>query len=134
MRLSDWRTRLAAHIAAHARLPFRPGSHDCALFASGGRAALTGTDVLAPVRGCYSTLEEGFELAARHGYASPFDAVVDGLEEIPPAYAQVGDLALLEGDDGHPAMGIVQGELVCVLHPRGVAMLPLTDVRRAWRV
>lgn len=134
MRLSDWRTRLAAHIAAHARVPFRPGHHDCALFASGGREALTGVDVLAPVRGCYSTIEEGFELAVQHGYASPFDAVVDGLEEIPPAYAQVGDLALVDGDVGLPAMGIVQGELVCVLHPRGLAMLPLTDVRRAWRI
>jgi len=83
MRLADWRSRLAAHIAAHARVPFRPGHHDCALFASGGRAALTGTDPLASVRGCYSTIEEGFELAAAHGYASPFDAVVEGLEDDP---------------------------------------------------
>lgn len=134
MRLPDWRSRLALHVAAHARVPFRPGRHDCALFAAGGRAALTGIDVLEQARGRYDSIDGGFKLAARHGYASPFAAVADGLEEIHPAYAVVGDLALLDDDDGNPAMGIVQGEMVYVLGARGLALVPLTEVRRAWRV
>jgi len=134
MRLPDWRSRLASYVADQARKRYRPGEHDCALFASGGRAALTGADPLAPVRGCYSTIEEGFELAAAHGYATPFDAVTEGLDEIAPAYAQAGDLALLDAGDGTEAMGIVQGEMIYVLKPRGLSLVPMTDARRAWRV
>jgi hypothetical protein len=133
-RLPDWRTRLAAHIAAHARVAFRPGVHDCRLFAAGGREAMTGVDVAARFRGCYSTVEQGVKLARSHGYSDDLAPVVEGLEEIAPIYAQVGDLAALDGLDGIDAMGIVQGEMIHVLHPRGAGLVPLTDAKRAWRV
>lgn len=133
-RLPDWRTRLAAHIAAHARVAFRPGVHDCRLFAAGGREAVTGVDVAGRFRGCYTTIEEGVKHARSLGFADDLAPVVEGLEEIAPIYAQVGDLVALEGPGGVDAMGIVQGDMIHVLHLRGAGLVPLTDARRAWRV
>ena len=133
-RYPDWRTRLAAYLQDTARRPFRPGVHDCVLWAAGARAAMTGIDPMADWRGRYSTIEEGLRLALQHGCAEPWLQVVVDLEEVPPAYAQVGDLALLDGEDGVPALGVVQGAAIYVLHPRGTGTVPLTRSRRAWRV
>lgn len=129
----EWRSRLAAHLAAHARIAFRPGQHDCVLFAAGARLAVRGEDLITAFKGRYTTIEEGFALAVEAGFADPFEGVVAGLEEIPPAFAQVGDLALLEGTDGLPAMGIVQGAMIACLHPRGAGLVPITEARRVWR-
>ncbi|NTT88274.1 DUF6950 family protein [Tabrizicola fusiformis] len=134
MRLPDWRSRLADYVAATARAPYRPGRHDCILFAAGGRAALTGVDVMADWRGRYTTVQEGLELALQHGCTDPWAHVVSGLEEVPVAYGAVGDIALLDGADGLPAMGIIQGEMIYTVHPRGAALVPLTEARRVWRV
>lgn len=128
-----WRARLAAHLAAHARVAYRPGVHDCVLFAGGARLAVRGEDLLGPYLGRYATIEEGFALAAEAGFEDPFQAIVQGLDELPPAFGQVGDLALLGGADGLPAMGVVQGEMIAVLTPRGAGLVPLTDARRVWR-
>ena len=41
-RLRDWRTRLAAYLAAGRAKPFAYGEHDCARFAAGAVEAVTG--------------------------------------------------------------------------------------------
>ena len=132
-RLPDWRARLSAHISEHSRIAYRPGSHDCILFAGGARAAVRGEDLTGPYMGHYTTLEEGFNLLRSLGFASHIEAVTQGLEEIPVAFAQVGDLVELEGDDGLAAMGVVGGEHIYALLPRGAGIVPLTSARRAWR-
>lgn len=132
-RVPDWRARLAAHLAAHARVAYRPGVHDCVLFAGGARLAVRGEDLIGPYVGRYATIEEGFALAVEAGFEDPFQAIVQGLEEVPAAFGQVGDLALLDGADGLPAMGVIQGEMNAVLTPRGLGFVPLTEARRVWR-
>ncbi len=132
-RLPDWRARLSTHIAGHSRVAYRPGSHDCILFAGGARAAVRGEDLTGPYMGRYTTLEEGFELLHSLGFADHVEAITQGLEEIPVAFAQVGDLVELEGEDGLAAMGVVGGEHIYALLPRGAGIVPLTSARRAWR-
>lgn len=134
MRLPDWRKRLTHYLASTSRQAYRPGQFDCILFAAGGREALTGVDVMAGWRGRYDTVEEGLALAQAHGCDDPFAYVVDGLEEIPPAYAQVGDIAMFDGADGLPALGIVAGPHVFTVHPRGSHTVAMTESLRAWRV
>jgi len=121
-------------LAAHARAAIRPGKHDCITWSSAARAAMTGVDVMDGWRGSYCTIEEGLQLCLQHGFESHVAFVTQGLEEIPVAYAQVGDLVEMEGVDGLAAMGIVGGALVHVLHLRGGGIVPLTDAKRAWRV
>lgn len=133
MRHPDWRNRLAQYLADTVRTPYRPGQFDCIIFAAGVRLAVRGEDLMAPFRGRYGSIEEGFALAAEAGFADPFEGVVQGLEEIAPAFAQVGDLALLDGADGLAAMGVVQGWMIACLHPRGAGLVAITEAKRVWR-
>lgn len=134
-----WQGRLTACLAQVARQPYRPGTQDCALFAAGAVAAMTGEDLAAPWRGHYRSVKEGLKALRAAGFADHLAFVSAHFPEIPPAFANPGDLAELEGLDGLPALGVVQGEHVYVLRPvvdgvGGIGLVPLTAVRRAWRV
>lgn len=133
-RLDDWRARLQAYLATTATLSFRPGTHDCILFAAGAREALTGVNPMAGWAGLYTTIEGGLELARAHGCDDPYAHVTEGLDAVPPAFAQVGDIALLPGIDGRPALGVVLGEMVATVGLRGGELAPLALVTQAWRV
>ena len=133
-RLPDWRERLLAYVASISAEPFRPGRHDCIILAAGGRQALTGVDLMENWRGRYRSVEDGLELARQQGCENPFEWVVQGLEEVPAAFAQVGDIALLDGTNGMPGLGIVAGEHVYTVGLRRLEIAQLTDVRRAWRL
>ena len=111
-RLPNWRPRLAEYVATTADRPFAPGDHDCALFVAGAVAAMTGEDPAEGFKARYTTIKGGLRVLR----------------------AGVGDIAVVDGDDGLPALGIVQGEAIYVLHPTGLALLPLTRARRAFRV
>ncbi|MGQ0563659.1 MAG: DUF6950 family protein [Gemmobacter sp.] len=132
-RLADWRGRLAAHLADSARLPFAWGRHDCALFAAGCLAAMTGSDPGAPCRGRYRTFRGGRRVLGAAGFADHFALASARLAEVPPAFAQAGDLAHVPGGDG-PVMGVVQGHRIYVLRPEGLATVDLLAATRAWRV
>lgn len=135
MRLPDWRPRLMAFLSETSHSHFEPGQHDCVLLAASARLALTGHDPMADWRGKYSSVAEGLALAQQHGCDDPIAWIVTGLEEIAPSMAQVGDIALLDGDNGTPALGVFQGEFVYALSPRrGYRLALLSDVRKAWRV
>lgn len=133
-RLPDWRSRLEGFLAAHARRAYRPGRHDCITFASDARKALTGLDLMAQHRGRYHSVEAGLEIARSLGFEDHVAFVTQDLSAIPPAFAQVGDLAELEGVDGLAAMGVVGGSHIYALSPRGWGIVPLTTAVGAWRV
>ncbi|MBO4168865.1 DUF6950 family protein [Cereibacter azotoformans] len=133
-RLPDWRPRLVSFVAEAARRPFAWGQHDCGLFVGGAVEAMTGEDPAAGWRGRYTSFERGLLLVRREGFEDHVGWYAARFPEIPPLMAQVGDIAVVEGDGGRPALGIVQGEGIYVLQPGGLAVLPLTLARRAFRV
>lgn len=129
----DFRPRLAAYVAVCARRNFRPGSHDCALFAAGAVKEMTGQDLARGFRS-YRSLKAGRKRLADKGFEDLADFVASKLPEIPPLMAQVGDVAVLEDDNGQTALGIVQGPMIYVLRPSGLGTVPLADAKRAFRV
>ncbi len=133
VRLPDWEVRLDAFIATGARVPFAPGRMDCALFAAGAVAAMTGTDPAAAFRGRYATLAAGRRALRRAGIASPEAAVTGLFAPVAPQDARPGDIALVPAEAGH-ALGVVQGELVYVRGPDGLGLVPLSRAARAWTV
>lgn len=132
-RRKDWRPRLAAYLGEVARLRFRPGEHDCALFAAGAVEAMTGTDLAAGWRRTYRTLEDGLALLAQEGHGDHVALAAAHLEEVAPIRAQVGDVAAVR-EGAALALGIVQGPSIYVLRPSGLGLVPLTDAERAFRV
>lgn len=132
-RLPDWRQRLRAYISECRRKPFRPGQHDCALFAAGAVEALTGMDPAASWRGKYRSLKAGQAALQEAGFTDHIEAVASLFPEVPPSLAHVGDLAVVDGDTA-PALGVFQGAAVFVLRPDGMAVVDRMEVRKAFRV
>ncbi|PKP67337.1 MAG: hypothetical protein CVT86_01940 [Alphaproteobacteria bacterium HGW-Alphaproteobacteria-8] len=132
-RLPDWKPRLTAWLGATARRPFAEGENDCALFFAGAVEAMTGTDIAARWRGRYCTTKAGLRALRRAGFADHVALAATLFDEVPPAYARIGDCAVVPTAEG-PALGIVQGELIYVLGPAGLSRLPRARATRAFRV
>lgn len=132
MRRNDWRPRLTAYLADVAREPFVMGKHDCALFAAGAVKAMTGRDIARGFRG-YRTLAAGIRKARKKGFDDHIAIFADRFEDVPVSYAQVGDVAVVEAEEG-PALGIVQGEHIYMAGPAGICLKPLLSSTRAFRV
>lgn len=134
MRRADWRERLRSYVDDCRRRPLREGTHDCALFAAGAVHAMTGVDHAEGFRGAYASLAGGLRRVRKAGYIDHVDMVAALYPEIRPAIlAQVGDIAVVEGEGG-PSLGIVGGPRVFVLRPAGLVTLDLTTIQRAFRV
>lgn len=133
-RRPDWRARLAQYVAAVAAQPFKPGSHDCALFAAGAVEAMTGTDAAADWRGTYRSLATGRRALQRAGFADHVAFVAAHCAPVAPSLAAVGDLAVLPADNGQTALGVVQGGGVYCLSPGGMAIVSRLHIKKAFRV
>jgi len=135
-RRSDWRHRLELYLNEVSRRPFRPGHHDCALFAAGACHAMTGTDPARGWRG-YRSLEAGRAKLKEKGFDDHIALAASLMPEIDPVFAQVGDIAVINiegpGDTGNRALGVVQGASIYVPGLKGIALVPLSDATRAFR-
>lgn len=134
MKARGARKRLIEYVAKAARTPFQWGKHDCALFAAGAVKAQTGKDPARGLRGRYSTVSGAMKHLRKLGYTSLGDLAGAQFQEIPPAFAQVGDIAVVHDDAATEALGVVQGERIYVLRPDGLGLVPLMSARRAFRV
>lgn len=135
-RLPDWRARLSEYLGQVARRRFRPGEHDCALFAAGAVQAMTGADLAADWRGKYRALGAGRAMLRAKGFSDHLEFAAAHLAPVPPALAQVGDLAVVPADSPHDAgaLGVVQGPRVYVLTPGGLALVSRLTMERAFSV
>jgi len=133
-RQRDWRPNLCAYLDAVSREKFRPGTHDCALFAAGAVQAMTGVDLAAEYTGKYRSVADGMALLRAEGVADLAGLVSRHFEEIPPLMAGVGDLVLVEGEAGADALGVVQGPSIFVLQREGLGRVELTKGLKGFRV
>ena len=128
--MMDRLTLLLDYVADAGSRPFRPGRHDCALFAAGWVKLVTGQDLARGWRSRYRSLRGGQKLMEEAGFRDHVDLAAAHLPEIVPAFAQIGDLAVLEDD----AFGIVSGEMIYCLKPKGLGLVPRGEMRRAFAV
>lgn len=133
MRCPDWKGRLTAYLIAAASRPYSLGQHDCALFAAGAVDAQRGLDPARDWRGRYDTKLGGLRLLRAAGHEDHIAATAALLEEIRPVFAAGGDVAMVSEADA-PSLGVVQGEMVYVLRPDGLGLVPRAMIVRAWRV
>jgi hypothetical protein len=132
MRRADWRARLTEYVVSMQGARFEPGRLDCALFAAGAVEAMTGEDHAHGLRG-YRTLAGGYRKLQERGHGDHVALVASLFAEVPPSFAQAGDLAVVPGDDG-PALGVIQGEHVYVMRPDGLGLVSRLSCERAFRV
>jgi hypothetical protein len=128
----DWLPSLVQHITETAHEPFEWGVNDCGKAAARAVEAMTGVDVMKDI-GSYSDFKGAIKELKKKGYKDHVDMVVQLFEEIPISFARVGDLAVVDTEEG-PAIGVVQGEYIYVTTRQGRALVPLLDAQRAFRV
>jgi hypothetical protein len=131
-------------LLAKAATPFVWGTHDCALFAADSVQAITGVDIASDFRGKYhdedtaiQTIREitGIENPTVED-AAAYCAAKHGMQELKhPLMAWRGDLVVLE-ESGRVIAGIVHlnGRHIVAAGEDGLKRLPITQVKRAWRV
>jgi len=133
MRNADWRVALVSYLHEVRRKPFAFGRHDCTLFAADAVLAMTGRDLAAKWRGKYRSLSEGMALLRAAGHDSNTALAASLFDECPVAMAQPGDIAVIATEHGD-ALGIVQGEAIYTVGPKGLSISPLLTAHRAFRV
>lgn len=133
-RLPDWEARLASYVIAHMGSSFRYGRLDCALFAAGAVKAMTGSDLSDGWD--YGSLRAGLEMLREKGFVDHVELTASLLQEVSPAMAHRGDVAVVEVDGGTGfALGIFQGERIYALTPRdGVGLMSRFAAVRAFHV
>ena len=126
----DRLSMLIAYATEAGQKPFRPGRNDCALFAAGWVKIATGQDCARGWRSIYRSLKRGQQLLEKAGFADHVEFAAAHLPEIAPAFAQVGDIAVLDDQ----AFGITAGEMIYCLTPQGLGLVPRGQMHRAFAV
>ena len=136
-RYPDWQSRLHAFHRDHHNTPFAWGQWDCCLWVASAIEAMTGVDIAAKWRGTYST-SMGAEKACLTECGDRTVAAMvahvaklNNMPEVPPLFAQRGDMVLTS-----ECLGLVAltGQHVIVLPESGLSLVDSSHIRRAWRV
>jgi len=137
VRPADWPAILDAEIRAVAGVPFAWGRHDCITWAFRVVRRLGGPDLMA-LAGAWDD-EAGAERAMLARGRDLAEAVASaatqaGMQEVPAAFAQRGDLVMLRTPQG-PLCAICVGRTaMAAALAGGVIPLPMTVATRAWAV
>jgi len=132
--MADRHAAVIAYAQDARETAFRPGKHDCATFAAGWVRQCGGPDLMAGLRSKYRSLKKGRELAAEMGHASELDLCAAHLAEVPRLMAQSGDVAWVQDNGDNAGFGLVAGEIVYCLTPKGgLGHVPLDKAARVFR-
>ena len=113
-------------------VPGEWGVSDCWMLACDAYEAVTGGALAPDLRG-YDSEKTGYRLFARHGFTTVGEALAAHLPEIPRLMAGRGDLCVVERN-GVESCGVVTSIGVAVKTEEGLAHLPVTDIKTAFRV
>lgn len=132
-RFPDWQQRLALWLRANRTRPFAQGKWDCGLFAAGAVEAMTGVDIVADVRGRYTTTKGAMRVLRRMGFDDHVALFASHCPEIPTLEARPGDLVTFRTAEGL-ALAVVQGAGAYHAGPHGLAVISMQAAHRAYRV
>lgn len=119
---------------AESGVPFAWGTADCLCFAAQVAQRMLGRDPIAHLRGRYDS-EIGCRRAmVEEGWTAWRDAPASLFAPVPVAQARAGDWALVTGDDGTDAIGVVLDSRIVVKGLSGIVQLPLSRASEAFRV
>jgi hypothetical protein len=142
-RFEDWPTRLDKFLLSRKSEPFVWGKNDCCLFAADAILAMTGEDFAARFRGTYDDLKGAVKILHDLGKSPESISELAGefarlheIQEVPVAYAQRGDVVLLDAELGE-SLGVVALDGVSVAAPgaeNSLVYAPIGIARKAWRI
>lgn len=127
---------IAEAVWAASNVPFEWNlKDDCIGWAAGIAKTMTNRDVVAHLRGTYSNEAEAKRAMVRLGFANLGDVAASLFKEISPARASTGDWVIISNqDDGMELIGVVSYDRVLAKAKTGIATVPRTEIKRAFRV
>lgn len=131
VRRYDWASRMFDVVTAHQDRAFEWGSADCCLFVARVIDAMTDSDLEAQISARYSDEASALRFIAEHG--SLEDAVSFYLGDLQAVSPQRGDAVLIHGGEDF-AVGVCLGGSVAGMGPRGLHLLPVSEVIGVWKV
>lgn len=139
-RAPGWEGTLDVFLQSRATARFSWGRHDCCLFACDAVLVMTGTDMARSFRDTYATALQAKRSLKQLGVETVGEladlfALRFGIREVAPAFAQRGDVVLLNRHLGE-SLGIVSlaGDEIAAPGEDKLAYLPFAEGRRAWRI
>lgn len=137
-KISGWPVKLSAFIESRRGTPFKWGENDCCLFACDAIAVLTGIDPAAKsFRGKYTTALGAGRLLKKSGGVEGVAAKQcqkHGFDEVPVAFAQRGDVVLIDLPGIGDTLGICTGVSSVFPGEEGLVENPTLLCRKAWRI
>jgi uncharacterized protein DUF6950 len=132
----DWDQRFSEWLELTSCRPHRFGHFDCLMQPAGAIEAQTGRDFGEGHRGRYRSARGAAAYLRRLGFSSPGALLDSILDPVPPAFAQRGDIALVNLPDGEGAPGVViGGEALFMVHGAAEPLrLPRAMWVKAWSV
>lgn len=142
-RYEDWPRRMEEAISAARDVPFGygPGQNHCCLFTADVALAMTGEDMLSPLRGKYTTEKMAYLVLRKFtkggGIVEYMEYVskAHSIPEIPVSHAQRGDAVLFyEEGTSNPGLGVCVGDRFVSVIKTGIAFAPMAKALKAWAV
>lgn len=133
VRKPAWRTLMAEEIDRRRSMPFAWGRNDGGLFAADVVLAMTGEDLARSYRKRYRSEHGAMRMLFEAGIETLPDLIATMLPEIHLSRARTGDVGAVEVN-GRWCCGIINGATLIVLREQGVGSLPLTTVKRVFKV
>lgn len=99
-RKPGWRQRLDDYLDTVEKVPFAYGRHDCGLFIGNAVLAMTRDDPAAEIRGRYSSHTGLIRILRKMGFVDHIAFVASMFKEIHPSECQIGDIAVIETENG----------------------------------
>lgn len=132
--VDGWRPRLEAWTIQSHAMAFRWGVHDCGLNAATAVECQIGIDLAADLRGQYDSMESGIALLRSKGFADHAELAASVLPEIPPAFAQIGDIAAVDFGAAGITLMVVAGQRLIGPMPHMAGNLSRMKAFRAFAV
>ncbi len=129
MRTQNWPHALAEYVRARQDMPFEWGAHDCAHFAAGAVAAITGEYPRFPR---YKTERAALKLIAQKPLRERAGDLLG--EEIGVSMAQRGDIVMVVDPVNGPSLGVCFGEHSIFTSKAGLTQVATSGCWCAWRV
>lgn len=128
MRREDWPERLYDYVESRRDVPFGWATNSCASFAAGAVEAMTDGAVPLPA---FATAAEAAALLAERALRDRVGDVMG--PEIVPAFAQRGDLVLID-IEGRESVAVCLGLDAVGPGTAGIVLVPMSSAVAAWGV
>lgn len=134
-KIPNWRSQLYSYIEANKETEFKYGKFDCCLFGASVCAAQTDVDLAEKYRGKYRTALGGLKLLKKDGYSSYEDFIAKNFTEIEaPAFAQVGDIGIVDTDEGAAVCVVMGAFAVGLSQETGLVRFEINQLSKVYRV